>query len=398
MAAFYDTCALLNLGDALFGDGIEPWFCSSVSLAELEDIKTNPRKSDSTKYKARKVTRLMDEHPEQYTVIIAVKEVEAVVDEHLLPVTNDNLILACAKLSGADEVFSDDISMRQIGKHIFGLNMLSSYMVAAKPYMGYRLFSGDEDDFISYMANKEDEAWNVNEYLVFENTNTGCFLEMRFDGEKFVQLRLPPSSVVKAKTPLQRCALDMLMNDDITVAAIMGGYGSGKTFLATQMAVHNVVKRNKQEKIVGIREPRGEGKDVGFLPGTFSEKTGQFFTPLAQQMSGGQYMVDDLMRRGVLETNIPFYMKGTTYKDSILVVDEAEDLNEQQLRLVGTRLGENSRIFFSGDYEQSLLDTSKSNPLVRMCNEFKGDKKFACIYLDEDVRSETSKMFSRLFK
>ena len=90
-------------------------------------------------------------------------------------------------------------------------------------------------------------------------------------------------------------------------------------------------------------------------------------------------------------------MKGTTYNQTIIVCDEAEDLSESQIRLIGTRLGENSRIFLSGDFKQSLFNKTVNNPLVRMCNEFKGNKRFACICLDEDVRSETSKMFAELF-
>lgn len=91
-------------------------------------------------------------------------------------------------------------------------------------------------------------------------------------------------------------------------------------------------------------------------------------------------------------------MKGTTYNESIMVVDEAEDLTESEVRLVGTRLGKNSRIFFAGDYGQSLINKTITNPLVKMCDEFKGNSNFACIYLDEDVRSYASKMFASLFK
>ena len=91
-------------------------------------------------------------------------------------------------------------------------------------------------------------------------------------------------------------------------------------------------------------------------------------------------------------------MKGTTYENTIMLVDEAEDLTEAQLRLVGTRLGQNSRIFLSGDYGQSLINKTASNPLVKMCNILKGLNNFGCIYLDEDVRSNASKIFANLFK
>jgi predicted ribonuclease YlaK len=91
-------------------------------------------------------------------------------------------------------------------------------------------------------------------------------------------------------------------------------------------------------------------------------------------------------------------MKGTTYNDTIMIVDEAEDLNERALRLVGTRVGQNGRIFLAGDYQQSVVNASSSNALVKMCKELRGNPLFACIYLEDDVRSDTSKLFANLFK
>ena len=163
------------------------------------------------------------------------------------------------------------------------------------------------------------------------------------------------------------------------------------------MALYNVNEKGYQSKILGVRSPQGEGKDIGYLPGDFDSKTDNFFLQLTQQLNGGAFELVSLKQRGVLETYIPFYMKGTTYNDTVIVVDEAEDLDEKQIRLVGTRVGTNSKIYFAGDYKQSVINTTKNNALVKMCNEFKGNKQFATIYLGEDVRSETSKMFANLF-
>ena len=90
-------------------------------------------------------------------------------------------------------------------------------------------------------------------------------------------------------------------------------------------------------------------------------------------------------------------MKGTSYADTVLVVDEAEDLTEKQIRLIGTRVGANSKIIFDGDYRQSATQSTES-PLLKMCTAFKGNPLFACITLEEDVRSETSKLFANLFQ
>ena len=123
-----------------------------------------------------------------------------------------------------------------------------------------------------------------------------------------------------------------------------------------------------------------------------------FFSPLAQQLNGGEFELESLKQRGVLESNIPYYMKGTTYNDCIMVIDEAEDLDDKQLKLVGTRVGSNSKIYFAGDFKQSVINTSDSNALIKMCNELKGNEMFGCVYLGEDVRSTTSKLFAGLFE
>ena len=220
---------------------------------------------------------------------------------------------------------------------------------------------------------------------------------MRWDGERFVPLRLPPSKFIKAKNSEQRCALDMLSNPDITACAILGTYGSGKSMLTLTMARYAVLEKGRQSKIVGVREPVGHGKQVGYLAGSFSDKTDMFFQPLIQQLDGGIYEFESLRDRGIIDTNILYYMKGVTLSEAIILVDEAEDLSEEQLRLVGTRVGENARIFFNGDFKQAVYDKTEKNPLVRMCNELRGNPLFGCIYLEEDVRSETSKLFANLF-
>lgn len=263
-------------------------------------------------------------------------------------------------------------------------------------YQGYKEITGDSNFINDYLYGFDAKDWSVNEYLVINNADDDSVKEMRFDGEKFVPLRLPSSKYVKAKNALQRCALDLMLNPAITVVALLGGPGSGKTFLSMRMGQYHVSEKGTHAKMLGVREPRGEGKEVGFLPGELANKTGFFFAPLAQQLDGGEFELKSLEMRGEIEEMIPYYMKGMTYKDTIMIVDEAEDLTAKQIRLIGTRVGENSKIFFAGDYKQSLLENSESNPLVRMCEQFKGNPMFGCVFLGDDVRSETSRLFANL--
>lgn len=371
---------------------------SSKSIEELESIKTSSYKDNDIKYKARQAVRAIKEQKPE--IIVVEKSDYNKIESLDLEISNDNLIIASAfryNIHNPVVFVTNDILAGLIAEKYFGLNVESVDNKKDDIYKGYKIIRGNSDIINDYMTSIDYNDWSVNEYLIIENTDDSTSKEMRFDGEKFVNLKLPPSKFIKGKNSLQRCALDILMNPDITIAAILGGYGSGKTFISMQMALYNVVEKGNQSKILGVREVLGEGKEVGYLKGDFDSKTELFFLPLVQQLSGGEFELESLKQRGVIDTNIPFYMKGTTYNNTIIVVDEAEDLNEKQIRLIGTRLGENSKIYLAGDYNQSVINTGTNNALVKMCNQFKGNKNFGCIYLGEDVRSETSKLFAEIF-
>lgn len=265
-------------------------------------------------------------------------------------------------------------------------------------YKGYKTLQGTTDEINQAMENIDYSQWNINEYLLIENTDDGSQKELRFNGFDFIPLKLPSSKYIKAKNALQRCALDALANPDITVVAILGLPGSGKSFLATQMALYAVKEKGFQSKILGVREPLGEGRELGFLPGDFESKNSIWTLPIVQQLHGEEWELRQLKDQGVIDFNIPTYMKGTSYSSTVLIIDEAEDLTEKQIRLIGTRVGMGSRIFFDGDHKQSASNNSYHSPLIRMCNYLKGNPLFACVMLQEDVRSETSKLFAELFE
>ncbi len=400
---FYDTNAILDLQDKAFENY---FYISSVTLEELEHIKTSKNKDDEIKYLARKSLHLLDERMDSYECIVYDSHIEDIINNTSIEITPDSKIVACCYYAGKKLVnnlvfYTNDISCKMIAKQIFGLPVESSAAGNGHDgyiYKGYKEITGNTQYINQYMENIDLSQWYINEYLIIRNTDDDSEKEMRFDGEKFVALKLPPSRYIKAKNSLQRCALDILNNPDITIAAILGGYGSGKTFLSMQMALYNIQEKGRASKILGVREFAGEGKEIGALPGDMEDKVGRFFDPLTQSLNGGEFELQSLKMNGVLDTNIPFFMKGTTYNETIIICDEAEDLTESQIRLIGTRLGTDSRIYLAGDYKQSLLSKTNHNPLIKMCNEFKGNRKFGCIYLGEDVRSETSKMFAELFE
>ena len=401
MQKFYDSNALLNLQEKAFVKD-ECFLISDITLKEIENIKTSLRKDEEIKYKARKLSKLLKLHRNDNTYKIIMQgrfKRNYKLWKNQLEKENDNIIIIDAlSCNHKDMVFvTDDTNCYNIATNL-GLKVDDLKDDDKNIYKGHRLLKGNTADINEALYNPDSLKMNVNEYLVIYNTDDDTEREMRFDGENFVKLSLPDSRFIKGKNALQRCALDMLTNPNITTCAILGGYGSGKTYVAMQMALYAVEKKGNQSSILGVREVLGEGKDIGFLPGDLQEKVGNFFLPLVQQLDDGEQGLDKLQEQGKLQMTVPYFMKGTTYDSTIMLCDEAEDLTEKQIKLIGTRVGKDSRIFLAGDYKQSLLTKQSNNPLIKMCNELKGNNKFACIYLGEDVRSETSKMFADLFE
>lgn len=395
---FYDTNALLLLQNKIFDEH----FCiSSVSLQELENIKVSRNKDDNIKYKARKILHLLDDNSDKYDVVIYTNDIEQIIVDKKIEISPDTKICASALYYGRyldNFIFvTNDIACKVISKYIFGLDV-ENISNSVDIYKGYKEIKGNTDTINLIMSNIDYNDWHINEYLIINNTDDETVKEMRFDGEKFVSLKLPSSKFIKGKNALQRCALDALLNPDITICAILGGYGSGKSHLSTKMALYNVLEKGHQSTIHMVREPIGEGHEVGYLSGSFEEKTEQFFLPLVQQLDGGEFELESLKQRGIIEAHIPYYCKGLTFNNAVVVVDEAEDLSEKQIKLIGTRVGTNSKIIFDGDYKQAVTNATEDNALVKMCSKLKGNPMFATVYLGEDVRSETSKLFANIFE
>ena len=378
---------MLELQEEIFK---EKFVCSDISLRDIEKIS---KESGNNQRRAKRLLELFERHYYDYEVYTWDTSMDTRKyhsnDMHVIECayyysqTHENTIYATAKICNAN-----------IAQKCFGLptDMIHN---TESIYRGYRTIEGSIRDINEQIGDCTN--FYTNEYVIIKNTETDETSEMRFDGEKLVSLRLPPSKYIKAKNALQRCALDALYNPNITIVAILGTRGGGKSYLSMQMARYAVCEKPYQSHILGVREPIGEGTEIGWLKGDFDDKTDKFFLPMMQQLDGGEYELESLKQRGIVEAMIPYYMKGTTFNDTIIMVDEAEDLNEKLIKLIGTRVGTNSRIFWSGDYKQSSIDASSDNALVRMCNEFRGNPLFACVYLDDDVRSDTSKLFTTLY-
>jgi PhoH-like ATPase len=305
----------------------------------------------------------------------------------------DNKIIMCAKDNKATLV-TNDINM-QMKAEAVGVEYEEFYMPL---YKGYEVIEGDTEYITSVFEKIENGLFNTyeNEYFLFRNTETGDELECRFSEGKLVDLELPPEKVIEGWNTEQRFALDLLNNKDIPIKVIAGNYGSGKTKLSAAMGVYLTQCKDGYSKLLMIRNPIGSGEDIGFLPGGFDEKTGNFFEPVIDCLEGGEQDAMRMEDLGMLEKAIPFHIKGKTFEDTFMLVDEAEDLTLKILKLVGSRVGQNSCIVFAGDYKQAEAKFISDNGLLQFIDKTKGNPLVGIVVLPEDVRSNASKVFAEI--
>jgi phosphate starvation-inducible PhoH-like protein len=144
-----------------------------------------------------------------------------------------------------------------------------------------------------------------------------------------------------------------------TLSIIKGKAGSGKTLLACQIALQEVLEKRKK-KIV-ITRPTISKEDLGFLPGGLDDKMAPWVAPIYSNMFQllRKERVEKMVSNGIIEIVPVSYMRGRTFLDSCVIVDECQNLDHEQTLMILQRIGLNSRMLFCGDTDQ--IDLKKES-------------------------------------
>ncbi|MCI1635822.1 PhoH family protein [Bifidobacterium sp.] len=164
---------------------------------------------------------------------------------------------------------------------------------------------------------------------------------------------------VRPKTAGQVSYVNAIEKNTITFA--IGPAGTGKTYLAVAKAVHAF--QNKEISRIILTRPAVEaGENLGFLPGTLNEKVDPYLRPLYDALSDmlGAEQMRRYMDDGTIEVAPLAYMRGRTLNDAFVILDEAQNTTEQQMKMFLTRLGFNTRMVVTGDITQVDLAVPKS--------------------------------------
>ncbi len=188
--------------------------------------------------------------------------------------------------------------------------------------------------------------------------------------------------VLAPRTVNQRRYLEAIERNDMVFG--IGPAGTGKTYLAVAMAVSALMARQVQ-RIILTRPAVEAGERLGFLPGTLQEKVDPYLRPLYDALFDmlDSERVEKLLERNVIEVAPIAFMRGRTLNDSFIILDEAQNSTSEQMKMVLTRQGFNSKMVVNGDITQIDLPNGRRSGLIDATEVLKGVEGISFVQFDE---------------
>jgi len=187
---------------------------------------------------------------------------------------------------------------------------------------------------------------------------------------------------IRPKTAGQRAFVSSIQRNTLTFG--IGPAGTGKTFLAVVMAVRAL--RSREVSRVILSRPAVEaGEKLGFLPGDLKEKVDPYLRPLYDALAEllDDSVVAKYLERGIIEVAPLAYMRGRTLSDAFVILDEAQNVTREQLKMFLTRLGSDSKMIVNGDVTQIDLPRGTRSGLLEVPKLFGGINDIGIVEMTE---------------
>jgi len=197
----------------------------------------------------------------------------------------------------------------------------------------------------------------------------------------------------------QKCALDLLLRDDVKLVTLIGPAGTGKTLLALAAGLRKVFDEGVYSRILVSRPIVPLGKDIGYLPGTKEEKLFHWMQPiydnlefLCQSTSGeanGEETQKWIMESKKIEMEAVTYIRGRSLPKIFMIIDEAQNLTPHEVKTIISRAGQGTKVVLTGDATQidnPYLDKD-SNALTYTVGKFKDYALYGHVFLERTERS-----------
>jgi PhoH-like ATPase len=200
----------------------------------------------------------------------------------------------------------------------------------------------------------------------------------------------------------QRIALDLLLDPDVGIVSLGGRAGTGKSALALCAGLEAVMERRQHRKVIVFRPLYAVGgQDLGYLPGSESEKMGPWAQAVFDTLGAlvSTEVVDEVLDRGILEVLPLTHIRGRSLHDAYVVVDEAQSLERNVLLTVLSRIGQNSRVVLTHDVAQrDNLRVGRHDGVAAVIEAMKGHPLFAHVTLTRSERSPIAALVTELLE
>ena len=411
---FYDTSSLLMRASNLF-DIEENIVISTITLKELENIKSSNDKEPSVRAAARQVLHKLHDHPKAYEVMIENNQQEMLEPIHqmMLPINNDTKILGSAiyydKYYHPDETIfiTNDLALASMANLFFGDDSVQ-WIPEDEPeeYNGYAVVILDEEQMAKFYSQPNTNPYNlyINEYLIIQDINGEIVDKLLWTGESYRKIsyeafdsqhfgKVKPYS----NDVFQQIAADSFTHNQITM--VKGPAGTGKSYLALGY-LFSLLEKHKIDKIIVFCNTiavKGAAK-LGFYPGDKNEKLldSQIGNLLSSKL-GDRIEVEKLINDGKLILLPLADARGydTSGMRAGIYISEAQNMDINLMKLSLQRIGEDSICIIDGDDKTQVDDVvfaGANNGMRRVSQVFRGQNLYGEVKLTKIHRSKIAEI------
>lgn len=266
---------------------------------------------------------------------------------------------------------------------------------------GIKTITLSDEDIAAFYEQRYKVEMCENQYLFIKNINDEVIDKFKYVNGELIQLKFKNIDnirfgKIRPVNDEQHALFDLLQDETITVKEITGVAGGGKNFCAFTYALDCVDKgergRGTYRKIVMVRNniEVKDSSNIGALPSGINEKLLPFAMPAADLL-GSQIELFRLIDDGKLELLHLGFARGRSFENTIIIVDEAENLTAEHVALLVSRVGKNSVILFLGDIAQvDKVVFEKNSGLERLNSRLFGNPLYGCVHLCKTERSSTA--------
>ena len=343
------------------------------------------------------------------------------VEHGLDPASSDNRIIGAALGQagrGPTTMLSNDAALRIKAAHL-GLaaaeHMPARRHVSTQPAGWSTIETTHEIIDCLYAAGAldadvadEESAVGENEFAVLRSGSQSALTRRIGGALRLLAHSAPEAWGLRSRSKEQRFALELLLDPAIEVVALDGRAGTGKTLLAVAAGLEQVVEHSRYERLAIYRPLVPVGRaDVGFLPGGLDEKLDPWMAAIHDAVvaladhgsnTDARHLIDELTARGQLSLESVTFLRGRSLQRQMVIIDEAQNLEPTTLRTILTRVGQGTKVVFTGDTSQ--IDApylgESNNALAVLTQAFSGQSCFGHVTLTACERSDVASLAAEL--